>query len=295
MILQFTKMHGCGNDFIVIDGIHQDLSQISTAQWQFLADRHFGIGADQILLVENSSLKDVDFKYRIINHDGTEVEQCGNGSRCFVRFVREKALSNKKLLRVEVRHAVLTLQEFDNGLVEVNMGKPILTHNEIPFEPGHSPQKTSGHINLYQLIDSPVPEKTPIWISTLSMGNPHAVIIVDSCQDTPVLEYGPIIEHHPAFIKRVNVGFMEILSRHEINLRVFERGSGETLSCGTGACAAAVSGILQNLLESPVTVNTRGGVLNIYWDFINLGQSAEVFMTGPAKTVFDGKISLPEI
>ena len=172
MILQFTKMHGCGNDFIVIDGIHQDLSQISTAQWQFLADRHFGIGADQILLVENSSLKDVDFKYRIINHDGTEVEQCGNGSRCFVRFVREKALSNKKLLRVEVRHTVLTLQEFDNGLVEVNMGKPILTHQEIPFEPGHSPQKTSGHIDLYQLLDSPVPEKTPIWISTLSMGNP---------------------------------------------------------------------------------------------------------------------------
>jgi diaminopimelate epimerase len=291
MQLHFTKMHGAGNDFIVIDGIHQDLSNMSRAQWRFLADRQFGIGADQILLIEKPTRPDAEFKYRIINHDGSEVEQCGNGSRCFVRFVREKNLTDKKQISVEVAHTLLVLSEKDHGLVEVNMGAPILDLPMIPFNPiGLESRVVEDTIN-YLLPTN----EGAVWITPISMGNPHAVQIVDDLDTTPVLLTGPLIEHHPSFPARVNAGFMQIIDRQTIHLRVFERGSGETLSCGTGACAAVVAGILQGVLDSPVSVHTKGGELLIEWPFAEEGKYANVLMTGPAETVFEGKISVPDL
>lgn len=291
MQLHFTKMHGAGNDFIVIDGIHQDLSNMSRAQWRFLADRQFGIGADQILLIEKSTRPDAEFKYRIINHDGSEVEQCGNGSRCFVRFVREKNLTDKKQIKVEVAHTLLTLSEKDHGLVEVNMGPPILDLPIIPFNPQDLESKVVANTTNYLL---PTPQGS-FWITPVSMGNPHAVQVVESVAEAPVLLTGPLIEHHPSFPTRVNAGFMQIIDRQTIRLRVFERGSGETLSCGTGACAAVVAGILQGLLDSPVAVHTKGGELLIEWQYLTEGVVANVMMTGPAATVFEGKIDVPDL
>jgi diaminopimelate epimerase len=291
MQLHFTKMHGAGNDFIVIDGIHQDLSNMSRAQWRFLADRQFGIGADQILLIEKPTRPDAEFKYRIINHDGSEVEQCGNGSRCFVRFVREKNLTDKKQIKVEVAHTLLTLSEKDHGLVEVNMGPPILDLPIIPFNPQDLESKVVANTTNYLL---PTPQGS-FWITPVSMGNPHAVQVVDSVEEAPVLLTGPLIEHHPSFPARVNAGFMQIIDRQTIRLRVFERGSGETLSCGTGACAAVVAGILQGLLDSPVAVHTKGGELLIEWQYLTEGVVANVMMTGPAATVFEGKIDVPDL
>lgn len=291
MQLHFTKMHGAGNDFIVIDGIHQDLSDISVAQWKFLADRQFGIGADQILLIEKPTRTGADFKYRIINHDGSEVEQCGNGSRCFVRFVREKNLTDKKQIHVEVAHTLLTLCEKDNGLVEVNMGAPILEETLIPFLKDQLKEKVLGQTKQYALTIN----QEDYWITPISMGNPHAVQTVDQLNDFPVQILGPLIEHHPCFPRRVNAGFMQLVNRQTISLRVFERGSGETMSCGTGACAAVVAGILQGALDSPVLVHTRGGDLLIAWDFLHQGLSTPVMMTGPAQSVFEGKIDLPDL
>jgi len=291
MQLHFTKMHGAGNDFIVIDGIHQDLSNMSRAQWRFLADRQFGIGADQILLIEKPTRPDAEFKYRIINHDGSEVEQCGNGSRCFVRFVREKNLTDKKQIKVEVAHTLLTLSEKDHGLVEVNMGPPILDLPIIPFNPQDLESKVVANTTNYLL---PTPQGS-FWITPVSMGNPHAVQVVESVAEAPVLLTGPLIEHHPSFPARVNAGFMQIIDRQTIRLRVFERGSGETLSCGTGACAAVVAGILQGLLDSPVAVHTKGGELLIEWQYLTEGVGANVMMTGPAATVFEGKIDVPDL
>ena len=288
MKLHFTKMHGAGNDFIVIDAIAQDISRLTKDDWIYLANRQLGIGADQILVVQSPTSADADFRYRIINHDGSEVEQCGNGSRCFVRFVREKGLTSKKEIRVEVAHTIITLTEQDDQRVRVNMGAPIFEHDLIPFIPGNFDTQGIGPISEFLL---PLTQSN-VWITPLSMGNPHAVQIVESVQTALVSQIGPEIESHPSFPKRVNVGFVEVVNRGHINIRVFERGSGETLSCGTGACAAAVTVILKNLVDSPVSVQTRGGLLEIDWQYAQLGLQANVIMTGPATTVFDGIIEV---
>ena len=284
-------MHGAGNDFIVLNGIDQDLSNITRAQWQALAHRQFGIGADQILLVEKSTRDDADFRYRIFNADGGEVEQCGNGSRCFVRFVQDQGLSNKNPLRVEVAHTVLTLKSHPDGQVEVNMGAPIFEHDQIPFN-------ASGLASMqeFQEILFALPLNHPAvhdsFVGVLSMGNPHAVQVVGDIASAPVLEEGPEIEKHAAFPKKVNAGYMQIMSRNEIALRVYERGAGETLACGTGACAAVVSGIRRGLLDSPVKVHTRGGDLQITWGGIANNIAEPVIMTGPAVTVFEGETEI---
>jgi diaminopimelate epimerase len=284
-------MHGAGNDFIVLNGIDQDLSNMTREQWQKLAHRQLGIGADQILLVEKATRPDADFRYRIFNADGGEVEQCGNGSRCFVRFVLDQGLSTKNPLRVEVAHTVITLKSHEDGQVEVNMGAPIFEHSQIPFNANDLASKQEFHEMLYALpISTPAPHDS--WISAVSMGNPHAVQVVGDVDSAPVLEEGPSIEKHAAFPKRVNAGYMQILNRHQIKLRVFERGAGETLACGTGACAAVVSGIRRGLLDSPVKVNTRGGDLLIAWGGMINEVAQPVIMTGPAITVFEGETTI---
>ena len=287
----FTKMHGAGNDFIVLNGIHQDLSGISQQQWQSLAHRQFGIGADQILLVEKTDRPDADFKYRIFNADGGEVEQCGNGSRCFVRFVLDQGLSQKNPLRVEVAHTVLTLKAHDDGQVEVDMGAPIFEPNNIPFLPNGLASMQEFHETLYALpLEHPAMHES--FVGVVSMGNPHAVQVVGDIESAPVLLEGAEIERHPAFPKRVNAGYMQIVNRNEIKLRVYERGAGETLACGTGACAAVVSGIRRGLLDSPVKVHTRGGDLQISWNGIVNDVVQNVIMIGPAITVFEGETEI---
>ncbi len=289
--IRFTKMHGAGNDFIVLNGIHQDLSGISQQQWQSLAHRQFGIGADQILLVEKTDRPDADFKYRIFNADGGEVEQCGNGSRCFVRFVLDQGLSQKNPLRVEVAHTVLTLKAHDDGQVEVDMGAPIFEPNNIPFIPNGLASMQEFHETLYALpLEHPAMHES--FVGVLSMGNPHAVQVVGDIESAPVLLEGAEIERHPAFPKRVNAGYMQIINRNEIKLRVYERGAGETLACGTGACAAVVSGIRRGLLDSPVKVHTRGGDLQISWNGIVNDVVQNVIMIGPAVTVFEGETEI---
>jgi diaminopimelate epimerase len=284
-------MHGAGNDFIVLNGIDQDLSDITREQWQALAHRQFGIGADQILLVEKATRQDADFRYRIFNADGGEVEQCGNGSRCFVRFVQDQGLSNKNPLRVEVAHAVLTLKSHPDGQVEVNMGAPIFENAQIPFDPSGLASMQEFHEVLYALpLNHPATHDS--FVGALSMGNPHAVQVVGDLESAPVLEEGPEIEKHPAFPNKVNAGYMQITNRNEIKLRVYERGAGETLACGTGACAAVVSGIRRGLLDSPVKVHTRGGDLEIAWGGIVNEVIQPVIMTGPAVTVFEGETEI---
>lgn len=281
-------MHGAGNDFIVLNGIDQDLSKITKEQWQALAHRQFGIGADQILLVEKATRPDADFRYRIFNADGGEVEQCGNGSRCFVRFVLDQGLSNKNPLRVEVAHTVLTLKSHPDGQVEVDMGAPIFEHSLIPFNASGLASIQEFHETLYALpLNQPALHDS--FVGVLSMGNPHAVQVVMDVDSAPVLEEGPEIEKFPAFSKRVNAGYMQVLNRNEIKLRVYERGAGETLACGTGACAAVVSGIRRGLLDSPVKVHTRGGDLQIAWSGVIDNVAQHVIMTGPAVTVFEGE------
>lgn len=289
--IRFTKMHGAGNDFIVLNGINQDLSGISQQQWQSLAHRQFGIGADQILLVEKTDRPDADFKYRIFNADGGEVEQCGNGSRCFVRFVLDQGLSQKNPLRVEVAHTVLTLKAHDDGQVEVDMGAPIFEPNNIPFLPNGLASMQEFHETLYALpLEHPAMHES--FVGVLSMGNPHAVQVVGDIESAPVLLEGAEIERHPTFPKRVNAGYMQIVNRNEIKLRVYERGAGETLACGTGACAAVVSGIRRGLLDSPVKVHTRGGDLQISWNGIVNDVVQNVIMIGPAVTVFEGEAEI---
>jgi len=290
--LRFTKMHGAGNDFIVLNGITQDLSNITQEQWQKLSHRQFGIGADQILLVEKATRPDADFRYRIFNADGGEVEQCGNGSRCFVRFVLDQGLSNKNPLRVEVAHTVLTLKSHPDGQVEVDMGAPIFEHSQIPFKADGLASIQEFHEILYALPIGNNPGAHDDWIGVLSMGNPHAVQVVGDVDSAPVIEEGPYIEKHPAFPKRVNAGYMQILNRKEIKLRVFERGAGETLACGTGACAAVVSGIRRGMLDSPIKVHTRGGDLQIAWGGMVNDVAQPVIMTGPAVTVFEGETEI---
>jgi len=284
-------MHGAGNDFIVLNGIDQDLSNVTREQWQALAHRQFGIGADQILLVEKATRPDADFRYRIFNADGGEVEQCGNGSRCFVRFVMDQALSSKNPLRVEVAHTILSLKSQPDGQVEVDMGAPIFEHSQIPFDASSLKSIQEFQEMLYALpLDRPATHDS--FVGVLSMGNPHAVQVVVDTESAPVLEEGPAIERHSAFPKRVNAGYLQVINRNEIKLRVYERGAGETLSCGTGACAAVVSGIRRGLLDSPVTVHTRGGDLQIAWAGIVNNTAQPVIMTGPAVTVFEGEVRI---
>jgi diaminopimelate epimerase len=274
MNLHFTKMQGAGNDFIVINGINQPF-QLTAQQIQNLAHRQFGIGFDQLLLVEPSKI--ADFKYRIFNADGSEVAQCGNGARCFVRFVVDQRLSNKREISVETASGIITPKLEDNGLVTVNMGAPRFIPNEIPF--------IAEAASMSYVLDV---ANQQVTISAVSMGNPHAVQIVEDVEAAPVKALGSQIEIHPRFPERVNAGFMQIIDMHNIKLRVFERGSGETLACGTGACAAVVVGIQLGQLQSPVKVSARGGELYIAWQ----GGSSPVMMTGPAVAVFTGSIEI---
>ncbi len=285
MKLKFTKMHGAGNDFIVIDAIRQRV-ELTPELCRRLADRRFGIGADQILVVEAppAELADVDFRYRIYNADGSEVEQCGNGARAFARFVAEHGLSAKRSIRVSTLGGVIAPTLEDGNRVTVDMGVPRLQLQEVPFDAAGLSGRTEAQATLWPLaVDG-----REIWISAISMGNSHAVQLVDDVELAAVATDGPAIERHPRFPQRVNAGFMQVVDPHAIRLRVYERGAGETLACGTGACAAAVSGILRGQLASPVTVATRGGELTIAWD----GPGQPVRMTGPAATVFEGEISL---
>jgi diaminopimelate epimerase len=294
MRISFTKMQGAGNDFVVLDETRERLN-LTPAHYRFLADRHFGIGADQILTVRPAPQPDVDFEYVIHNADGGEVEQCGNGSRCFVRFVREQGLTDKTTVRVKVHGGVITLQEMPDGQVTVDMGAPVFHLPQIPFAPEHaqavdapaSAAPCAGDVLAWQL---PLSNGDTPRVGVVSMGNPHAVQVVADVDTAPVLTQGPLIEHHAAFPKRVNAGFMQVLNRGAVRLRVFERGAGETLACGTGACAAVVTGIRWGLLDPCVTVQTHGGTLTIEWQ----GGSTSVRMTGPATTVFRGDITLPD-
>ncbi|MEO8159416.1 MAG: diaminopimelate epimerase [Betaproteobacteria bacterium] len=276
MKLKFTKMHGAGNDFIIVDALRAPLS-LDAAAIRRLSDRHLGIGFDQMLVVEPARSRDTDFFYRIFNADGGEVSQCGNGARCFVRYVRDKGLSAKNAIRVETRSGIIEPRLEPDGRVTVNMGVPIFEPVRIPFQSDRLqptyPLEVGGRSRE---------------ISALSMGNPHAVQVVADVDAAPLAVEGPLIEGHARFPERVNAGYMQILGRSHIKLRVFERGAGETLSCGTGACAAAVAGIARGLLESPVKVDTRGGVLEIAW----AGDAQAVFMTGPAQSVFEGEIEV---
>src|SRR3989338_1670411 len=276
MLLKFTKMHGAGNDFVMLDGVRQDIA-LTPEQLRLFADRHFGVGCDQILIVEKTENKEADFRYRIFNSDGGEVEQCGNGARCFMRFVHDQKLTAKREIVVETHSGLISPRLEQDGRVTVNMGAPIFEPSHIPFDGGSGAASEPLEV-----------EGRTLRISALSMGNPHAVPLADDIEQAPVKELGPLIERHPRFPRRVNAGFMQVMDRHSIRLRVYERGAGETLSCGTGACAAVVAGIRRNLLDSPVNVATRGGSLSISWD----GDAADVQMTGPAITVFTGEINI---
>jgi diaminopimelate epimerase len=277
MRLRFTKMHGLGNDFVVVDAISQPVD-LSPALVRRIADRHFGVGCDQLLVVEAPDVPGVDFRYRIFNADGGEVEQCGNGARCFVRFVHDKGLTDKREIRVNTAAGVITPRLEDDGLVTVDMGVPVLEAARIPF--------VTDSDDVVQPLELANGDR--IAITAVSMGNPHAVQVVASVASAPVSETGPLIECHERFPARVNAGFMEVVDAHRIRLRVFERGAGETLACGTGACAAVVAGMLRGLLKSPVGVETRGGGLEIAWE----GAGTPVCMTGPAETVFEGELTL---
>ncbi|MCE8017438.1 diaminopimelate epimerase [Halomonas sp. MCCC 1A17488] len=276
MLLHFTKMHGLGNDFMVVDLITQR-ARLRDEQIRRLADRRFGVGFDQLLLVEPPRNPDMDFRYRIFNADGSEVENCGNGARCFARFVRDQRLTHKREIHVETAGGPLTLVVQEDGQVTVNMGSPRFAPAALPFDAAEDRPLHALEV-----------DGESYSIGAVSMGNPHAVLRVDDVDSAPVERLGPAIEAHPRFPRRVNVGFMQVVSPHEIRLRVFERGSGETLACGTGACAAVASGMRQGLLESPVTVHLRGGDLRIEWP----GGEAPLLMTGPAERVFEGRIAL---
>lgn len=289
MRLRFTKMQGAGNDFVVLDATAQRL-ELSREALVRLADRHFGVGADQILIVERPVNPDADFRYRIFNADGGEVEQCGNGARCFVRFVRDRGLTDKREIRVETLGGVIVPRLEDDGRVTVDMGPP-------DFEPRRVPFDATGLEPLAAVAFAPA-ARIDLWplevggatvpIAVVSMGNPHAVQVVADVAAAPIESQGPLVERHPRFPRRVNAGYMQVVGRTAIALRVYERGVGETLSCGTGACAAVAAGIGLGLLDSPVEVATRGGRLTIRWD----GADNPIYMTGPAETVFEGEIEL---
>lgn len=281
MTLHFTKMQGLGNDFMVIDATRQapDLDPARIRRW---ADRHFGIGFDQLLIVEPPTTPNALFTYRIFNADGSEVGQCGNGARCFARYVVDKGLTSEREIPVDTKSGPITLYVTDDGAISVNMGTPVTTPAQIPFVADEA--TTAYSLELPQ----PIEGLSAITIDALSMGNPHAIIDVADIAHAPVAQLGPIVERHARFPERVNVGFMQVINRQSIRLRVFERGAGETLACGTGACAAVVSGIRRGMLDSPCLVELPGGQLHISWQ----GAPDEpVLMTGPAVLVFDGTIT----
>ena len=290
MKLRFTKMQGAGNDFVVLDETRGPLN-LDAAQFRFLADRRFGVGADQILIVGPSPEPGVDFRYRIVNADGSEVEQCGNGARCFARFVRDAGLTDKDRIRVRTLSGDIEPQLHADGRVTVDMGPPVLDLPRVPFNPADlTSPRLVGTAELWSL---PVADRL-IDAAVVSMGNPHAVLPisqfgVEDVDQAPVAQFGPLIEHHPTFPRRVNVGFLQVVSRGTVRLRVFERGAGETLACGTGACGAVVAGIRLGWLDERVDVETRGGQLTIEWR----GPGHSVFLTGPAVPVFSGEIELP--
>lgn len=286
MRIPFTKMQGAGNDFVVLDET-RGLLGLTDAHYRFLGNRHFGVGADQILSVRPSPGPGIDFEYIIHNADGAEVEQCGNGARCFARFVRDKGLSHKDRLRVKTMKGVIEPELTADGRVTVDMGAPVFDPAQLPFDiQGLVPQADGGWQSWpLALGDS----GSTVWIAPLSMGNPHAVQRVADVDTAPIETHGPLVQQHPRFARHVNAGFMQIVSRRQIRLRVYERGVGETLACGSGACAAVVAGIRWGLLDACVDVHTRGGVLTIAW----AGGDAPVWMTGPAVNVFTGEIELP--
>ncbi len=285
----FTKMHGAGNDFVVLDGVRQAI-EMTPERARALGDRHFGIGADQILLVERATRPDADFRYRIFNADGSEVEHCGNGARCFVRFVHEQGLSDRNPLRAEIATGILVLDEGDDEQVTVDMGSTRFDPAALPFDTAGLASRTEGQDTLWQLeLDLPAGLPRSVALSAVAISNPHAVQVVDNVDTAPVAIVGPLIENHPRFARRVNAGFMQIVDRHSIRLRVHERGAGETLACGTGACAAVAAGIRRGLLDSPVRVQTRGGVLTIAWN------GEQLRLTGPAESVFTGQVDIDKL
>lgn len=275
MILQYSKMHGLGNDFVVIDLVRQR-AYLDTVTIQRMADRHFGIGFDQLLIVEPPEDPTADFKYRIFNSDGSEVEQCGNGVRCFARFVYEQQLTYKTKIRVQTKSGIVEPELGANGWVRVNMGQPKFLPEQIPFQ-----AEQAQDLYPLQLKDA------EISIDVVNMGNPHAVTLVDDVLTADVAKIGPQVESHERFPERVNAGFLQVISRNKARLRVYERGVGETLACGTGACAAVVSGIRRGLLDSNVDIELAGGMLNIAWT-----EGEPVWMTGPTATVYDGRFDL---
>jgi len=284
MRLRFTKMQGAGNDFVVLDATRTPV-ELSPEQLRRLGDRRFGVGADQILLIEPPRRAGVDFGYRIFNNTGDEVEHCGNGARCFVRYARDKGLTARDTIRVETMNRVLELRLQRDGRVTVDMAAPVFAHDALPFDANGLVARRVVDFELWPLDLAP---GRAIEVAVLSMGNPHAVQRVDDVRTAPVAELGPLVEAHPRFARKVNAGFMQVQSRSQIALRVYERGAGETLACGTGACAAVVAGHRLGWLDAKVDVHTRGGVLTIEWP----GGDASVLMTGPAQTVFEGEIEL---
>jgi diaminopimelate epimerase len=287
MKLKFTKMQGAGNDFVVIDAINQQID-FSAEQWKRLADRRFGVGADQILIVERPTETGCDFRYRIFNADGGEVEQCGNGARAFARFVSDKKLTDARGIRVQTMAGIIAPRLEDDGQVTVDMGAPVLEPAKVPFDSEGLGGWGEGRDTLWPLPIRQQGANKTVFVSVVSMGNPHAVQVVDDVETAPVLETGPLIEHHPRFPKRVNAGYLQVVDRHRAKLRVWERGAGETLACGTGACAAVVAGIRRGLLDSPVQVSARGGELTISW----ADEGQPVYLSGPAVTVFEGEIDI---
>ena len=295
MRIRFTKMQGAGNDFVVLDETRARFN-FTTAQYRFLADRHFGVGADQILSVRPAPNDSLDFEYVIHNADGGEVEHCGNGARCFVRYVQDKGLTTKDRVRVKVKQSEIELQMNADGRVTVNMGAPVLDLPKVPFKVEGLKHRLVQACEVWQLPLSTTDASDVAQVAVVSMGNPHAVQVVENIDTAPVLTQGPLIEHHPLFPNRVNAGFMQIVSRELVRLRVFERGAGETLACGTGACAAVVAGIRMGLLNPKVDVQTHGGNLTIEWHGLAKDDlSQDVFMTGPAASVFEGEIDVPNL
>ena len=294
MRIRFTKMHGAGNDFVVLDET-RGLLGLAAAQYRFLADRHFGVGCDQILSVRpapHDAGPGIDFEYVIHNADGGEVEQCGNGARCFLRFVHERKLTAKNAVKVKTKGGVIEPRLQPDGRVTVDMGAPVFDLARIPFDAAGLTPQALGSWQKWPLSIVGRSQVAPVFIATLSMGNPHAVQLVDDVDRARVAEDGPLIERHARFPRRVNAGFMQVVSYTRIRLRVYERGAGETLACGTGACAAVVAGIRWGLLGGRVDVEARGGLLTIEWN----GQvDSPVFMTGPAETVYDAEIEVPEV
>ena len=285
----FTKMHGAGNDFVVLDGVRQRID-ITPERARALPDRHFGVCADQILLVEPATMPDADFRYRIFNADGGEVEHCGNGARCFVRFVHAQGLSDRNPLRPQIATGVIVLDEAADQQVTVAMGSTRFDPDALAFDIVGLTSHRIGQDETWGLpLELPALDNPTVWLSTVAISNPHVVQVVDDVDLAPVGIVGSALESHPRFQNRVNVGFMQVTDRHAIRLLVYERGAGETLACGTGACAAVAAGIRRGLLDSPVSVTTRGGVLSIAWD----GQ--ELRMTGPALSVFDGRIDIDAV